>query len=98
MFYDKNDIQIAGNTSRVDSTDYAKLYDAMGWHVQEIDGHSHEEIRSALKSAQLNDKPSIIIGRTVIAKGSHSLENSHKSHGAPSVSYTHLTLPTILLV
>jgi len=83
MFYDKNDIQIAGNTSRVDSTDYAKLYDAMGWHVQEIDGHNHEEIRSALKSAQLNDKPSIIIGRTVIAKGSHSLENSHKSHGAP---------------
>jgi transketolase len=83
MFYDKNDIQIAGNTSRVDSTDYSKLYDAMGWHVQEIDGHNHTEIRSALKSAQLNDKPSIIIGRTVIAKGSYSLENSSKSHGSP---------------
>ena len=83
MFYDKNDIQIAGKTSRVDSTDYKKLYEAMGWHVQEIDGHNHDEIRSALKNAQSSDKPSIIIGKTVIAKGSFSLENSPKSHGAP---------------
>ena len=30
MFYDKNDIQITGNTCRADSTDYAKLYEAMG--------------------------------------------------------------------
>ena len=83
MFYDKNDIQIAGNTSRVDSTDYAKLYDAMGWHVQEIDGHNHDEIRLSLKNAQSSDKPSIIIGKTIIAKGSHSLEHSPKSHGSP---------------
>ena len=83
MFYDKNDIQIAGKTSRVDSTDYKKLYEAMGWHVQEIDGHKHDQIRSALKNAQSSDKPSIIIGKTVIAKGSFSLENSPKSHGAP---------------
>ena len=83
MFYDKNDIQIAGKTSRVDSTDYGKLYEAMGWHVQEIDGHNHNEIRLALENAQSNDKPSIIIGKTVIAKGSYSLENSHKSHGSP---------------
>ena len=83
MFYDKNDIQIAGKTSRVDSTDYGKLYESMGWHVQEIDGHNHNEIRLALENAQSNDKPSIIIGKTVIAKGSYSLENSHKSHGSP---------------
>ena len=83
MFYDKNDIQIAGNTSRVDSTDYAKLYDAMGWHVQEIDGHNHDEIRLSLKNAQSSDKPSIIIGKTIIAKGSYSLEHSPKSHGSP---------------
>ena len=83
MFYDKNDIQIAGKTSRVDSTNYLKLYESMGWHVQEIDGHNHEQIRKALKSAQSSEKPSIIIGKTVIAKGSYSLENSPKSHGAP---------------
>ena len=83
MFYDKNDIQIAGKTSRVDSTDYAKLYESMGWHVQEIDGHNHNEIRKAIKNAQSSKLPSIIIGTTTIAKGSFSLENNPKSHGAP---------------
>lgn len=83
MFYDKNDIQIAGKTSRVDSTNYAKLFGAMDWYVQEIDGHNHQEIREALNNAQLNEKPSIIIGQTTIAKGSHSLENNPKAHGAP---------------
>ena len=83
MFYDKNDIQIAGKTSRVDSTDYAKLYKSMGWHVQEINGHNHGEIRKAIKNAQLSRLPSIIIGNTIIAKGSYSLENTTKSHGAP---------------
>ena len=83
MFYDKNDIQIAGKTSRVDSTDYAKLYESMGWHVQEIDGHNHSEIRKSIKNAQSSKLPSIIIGKTTIAKGSYSLENNPKSHGAP---------------
>ncbi len=83
MFYDKNDIQIAGKTSRVDSTNYAKLYDSMQWHVQEIDGHDHQQIRDAISNAQSSDKPSIIIGKTTIAKGSYSLENNPKSHGAP---------------
>ena len=83
MFYDKNDIQIAGKTSRVDSTNYAKLFEAMKWHVQEIDGHNHQEIRNALKKAQSDERPSIIIGKTTIAKGSHSLENNPKSHGSP---------------
>ena len=83
MFYDKNDIQIAGETNRCDSTDYVQLFQSMNWNVQEIDGHDHNEIRNAIKKAKESDKPSIIIGNTTIAKGSHS-----------TVSYTHLTLPT----
>ena len=83
MFYDKNDIQIAGETSRVDSTNYIDLYKSMGWHVQEIDGHNHKQIRSAIKNAQESDLPSIIIGKTTIANGSYSLENSPSSHGSP---------------
>ena len=83
MFYDKNDVQIAGKTSRADSTNYSKLFEAMKWHVQEIDGHNHQEIRDALKKAQTDKRPSIIIGKTTIAKGSYSLENNPKSHGAP---------------
>ena len=83
MFYDKNDIQIAGKTSRCDSTNYANLFKAMNWDVQEIDGHDHEAIRKAIESAQTSPLPSIIIGNTTIAKGSATLENKSQSHGAP---------------
>ena len=83
MFYDKNDIQIAGKTSRCDSTNYTELFKAMNWDVQEIDGHDHQAIRKAIENAQVSPLPSIIIGNTTIAKGSATLENTSQSHGAP---------------
>ena len=83
MFYDKNDIQIAGKTSRCDSTNYTDLFKAMNWDVQEIDGHDHQAIRKAIENAQISPLPSIIIGNTTIAKGSATLENTSQSHGAP---------------
>ena len=83
MFYDKNDIQIAGETNRCDSTDYVQLFQSMNWHVQEIDGHDHNDIRNAINKAKDATKPSIIIGNTIIAKGSYSMENKSASHGAP---------------
>ena len=83
MFYDKNDIQIAGKTSRCDSTNYADLFKAMNWDVQEIDGHDHKALRKAIENAQASPLPSIIIGNTIIAKGSITLENTSQSHGAP---------------
>ena len=83
MFYDKNDIQIAGKTSRCDSTNYADLFKSMNWDVQEINGHDHKAIRKAIENAQASLLPSIIIGNTTIAKGSATLENTSQSHGAP---------------
>ena len=83
-FYDSNEAQISGKVSRSDSTDYAKMYESHGWHVQEIDGHNHDEIRSAIRIAQMEiEKPSVIIGHTTMAKGCDSVENDHNTHGAP---------------
>jgi transketolase len=83
VFFDSNKIQLAGPTSRCDCTDYKKIYEGICWNVIEIDGHDHEAIRGALKSAQFSDKPTLIIGHTVMAKGTASLEGSHETHGAP---------------
>ena len=83
-FYDSNDAQISGKVSRADSTDYAKMYESHGWHVQEIDGHDHDKIRSAIRMAQMEiEKPSVIIGKTIMAKGCDSVESDHNTHGAP---------------
>jgi len=69
-YYDSNKVQLAGPVSRVDKADYAKIFAAMGWHVQQVDGHDRDQIRAAIKKAQgQKKKPSLIIGHTVMAKG-----------------------------
>ena len=83
VFYDSNEIQISGGVSRCDSTNYATVFEGFGWHVQEIDGHDHEAIRTAIEKAQIMDIPSIIIGKTIMAKGSAGMERDHNTHGAP---------------
>ncbi len=82
--YDSNDISIEGPTGLAFSEDVAKRFAAYGWHVQKIDGHDYAQIEKAIKKAQKNlDRPSLIIAKTRIAKGSPKLEGSEESHGAP---------------
>ncbi len=83
MFYDSNKAQISGHTKRSDSTNVAAVFEGLNWHVQEIDGHDHAAIRDAIEKAQVMDKPSIIIGNTLMAKGSAGMEGDHETHGAP---------------
>ncbi len=84
MLYDKNNAQISGNTSRADSTDVATVFKGFGWNVIEIDGHNHDEIINAIEQAKSqNEKPTIIIGRTVMAKGAATREGDHSTHGSP---------------
>ena len=83
-YYDSNKVQLAGPVSRVDRTDYAKVFAAMGWHVQQVDGHDRDAIRAALKKAQAQKKkPSLIIGHTVMAKGAATREGDFGTHGEP---------------
>ncbi len=83
-YYDANNAQISGKVTRSDSTDYRKLYEAHGWHVQEIDGHDHDAIRDAIRQAQMEiAKPSVIIGHTIMAQGCANMEDDHNTHGAP---------------
>ena len=83
-FYDANDAQISGKVSRSDSTNYAKFFESNHWHIQEINGHDRDAIRDAIRIAQMEiDKPSIIIGKTIMAHGTASMENDHNTHGMP---------------
>ena len=83
VFYDANEAQISGHTNRSDSTDYEAVFNGFQWHVQRIDGHDHNQINNAIQSAKESGRPSIIIGDTIMAKGSASMEGDHNTHGAP---------------
>ncbi|MDP6992302.1 MAG: transketolase [Candidatus Marinimicrobia bacterium] len=83
VFYDANNAQISGKVDRSDSTNYAQVFEGFGWQVQEIDGHDHDQIREAIEKAQVVDRPSLIIGTTVMAQGTATMEGNHETHGAP---------------
>lgn len=89
MFYDANNIQLSTKVDEVTTEDTAKKYEAWGWHVLEIKGNDAEEIRSALKAAnQEIEKPTLIIGRTLMGKGAMTadgcnFENQVSTHGQP---------------
>ena len=83
VYYDANNAQISGKVGRSDSTNYAQVFEGFGWHVQEIDGHDHDKIREAIEKAQVVDRPSLIIGTTIMAKGAANVEGDHETHGSP---------------
>ncbi len=83
--YDDNRITIDGATGISFSEDVQRRFEAQGWHVQgPIDGQQVLELRAALEAAREQvDRPSLIITRTVIGRGSPAVAGKNKAHGAP---------------
>jgi transketolase len=83
-FVDLNGLQIDGTTAEVMGSDpVPEKMRAFGWNVVEIDGHSYDEIRAALKTArETKGKPTCVVARTVKGKGVSFMENEVDWHGA----------------
>ena len=78
---DWNDIQISGRLSEVMPAHIPALWRADGWEVLECDGHSFRELYDRLRQSALNDRPTVILCRTVMGKGVPYMENSSEFHG-----------------
>ncbi len=83
VIYDSNRITIEGSTDLSISENIRMRFEAQAWDVLECDGHDYDEINDAIVHAKDNNKPTLIIANTTIAKGAGELEGSHHSHGAP---------------
>jgi transketolase len=82
--FDNNNISIDGRVSKVSITDQKKKFEAIGWHVLEIDAHSEDEISTALEDAKLIiDKPSIIMAKSIIGKFAPNKQDTSGIHGSP---------------
>ncbi|HEX5657182.1 MAG TPA: transketolase, partial [Polyangiales bacterium] len=81
VIYDDNGITIDGKTDVAFKEDTAKRFEAYGWHVQKIDGHDPEQIRTALKNAGANEeKPHLIVAKTQIGFSSPKV-GTNTAHG-----------------
>lgn len=89
MFYDSNDIQLSTECNAVTAENTATKYESWGWNVITINGNDVAEIRQALdKALQEKERPTLIIGNTIMGKGAlqadgSSYERNVKTHGAP---------------
>ncbi len=79
---DKNNLQIDGCCDDVKSLgDLDKKFEAFGFYVQSVDGHSEDELTNALLNAKKSSKPSAIIANTIKGKGVSFMENNAGWHG-----------------
>ena len=83
LIFDSNDICLDGPTSECVSEDTKRRYEAYGWFVQTIDGHSFKMLNKAINAAKSSEKPSLIIAKTTIGKGSPSYQGTSEVHGKP---------------
>ena len=83
--YDDNGISIDGQIDPWFADDTAKRFAAYQWNViGPIDGHDVNAVDKAIAQAKKSaDKPSIIICKTHIGKGSPNRANTAKAHGEP---------------
>jgi len=83
--YDDNGISIDGPVKPwfIDNTE--DRFKAYGWHVVgPIDGHDVKDVSKAIEKAKKHtDKPTLIICKTQIGKGSPNRANTAKAHGEP---------------
>lgn len=84
VFYDSNRITIEGSTDLAYSDDVRRRFEGYHWNVLEVDGHDAAAIDQALSAAKAEtSRPTLIIGRTHIGKGSPNKQDTAECHGSP---------------
>jgi len=83
-FYDDNRISIEGSTEIAFTEDREARFKAYGWHVSNVkDGNNLAEISQAIRGAQEDPRPSLIICRTTIGYGLPTRQGTPQAHGEP---------------
>lgn len=77
---DYNDAQISGKASEIMPVNIEREYEASGWRVRNVDGHSIVALWEALLEAE-EGPPTVIIARTKIGKGVSFMEDEIGYHG-----------------
>ncbi|WP_243837793.1 transketolase [Cumulibacter soli] len=90
VLYDDNHISIEDDTSIAFTEDVSARYEALGWHVLNVDWTTADGYQENLQSLEdaineakrVTDRPSFIKLRTIIAWPAPTMQNTGASHGA----------------
>ncbi|PND38439.1 transketolase [Paucibacter aquatile] len=83
--YDDNGISIDGQVAPWFADNTAQRFEAYGWNVVgPVDGHDVDAVDAAIAEAKKSSvKPTLVIAKTHIGKGSPNRANTAKAHGEP---------------
>ncbi|MFZ4773187.1 MAG: transketolase family protein [Chlamydiia bacterium] len=84
VIYDYNSVTLDGFREDSASEDVAARYAAEGYDVFTIDGHNFEDIHRVLAPLRKNqERPVLILARTIIGYGAKKKAGTHEAHGEP---------------
>ena len=83
LLFDDNSITIDGSTELATRENQADRFKACGWNELHCDGHDFQQIESALLAARNSERPTIILCKTKIGKGSPKHAGKASAHGSP---------------
>ena len=87
VMIDFNNMQAYGELDGVlPMQDLKKKWEAFGFDITDINGHSRKDLIDAVKESEKNNKPKLIIANTIKGKGIPSAENSTAWHHKAKIS------------
>jgi transketolase len=83
LIYDSNDVTLDAMAELTQSENAKEYFESQGWDAVVIDGHDLAAIEKALQVAKTNNdnRPKVIIAKTLIGKGIPEVAGSAKAHG-----------------
>ncbi len=83
--YDDNEITIEGETHLAFTEDVGKKFEGLGWRVERVaDANDTAALTKALEAFRAEQqKPTLVIVKSVIGYGAPKKAGSHESHGSP---------------
>ncbi len=82
IIYDANDICLDGPTADCMTENVAGRYESYGFRVHHLDGYDFDQMEEIFSTARYeNEKPTLIIAKTIIGKHCPNREGNSISHG-----------------
>lgn len=81
LIIDRNGLQHGGRTDEICSLgDLSAKLSSFGWLVSEVDGHDHQQLRSALSRDGRRGRPHCVVADTIKGKGVSFMEGQAEWH------------------
>ena len=80
LFVDYNEVQLTDALDKVMPINLKAIFESADWNVLEANGHDYQSMWKGIGKSYQSDKPTVILGHTVMGKGVSFMEPDGKAH------------------